>query len=101
MKLRNFTEVFSQSSFPADRRHSPVRPAHRSEDAAPLLDHAGASLGGLLDVAQLAANLGGDEKTAQRYIGLLCALLLVRRLPSWHKICVNPNKYGRKQLLKL
>ena len=40
--------------------------------------------GGLLNVAQLAGNLGVDAKTAQRYIDLLCALLLVRRLPAWH-----------------
>ena len=40
--------------------------------------------GGLLNVAQLARNMGVDAKTAQSYIDLLCALLLVRRLPSWH-----------------
>lgn len=40
--------------------------------------------GGLLNVAQLARNMGVDAKTAQSYIDLLCALLLVRRLPPWH-----------------
>jgi predicted AAA+ superfamily ATPase len=40
--------------------------------------------GGLLNVAQLARNIGVDAKTAQSYIDLLCALLLVRRLPPWH-----------------
>ena len=40
--------------------------------------------GGLLKVAQLAGNLAVDAKTAQRYIDLLCALLLIRRLPAWH-----------------
>ncbi len=40
--------------------------------------------GGLLNVAQLARNIGVDAKTAQNYIDLLCALLLVRRLPPWH-----------------
>lgn len=39
---------------------------------------------GLLNVAQLARNLGVDGKTAQSYIDLLCDLLLVRRLPPWH-----------------
>ncbi len=39
---------------------------------------------GLLNVAQLARNMGVDVKTAQSYIDLLCALLLVRRLPPWH-----------------
>ena len=40
--------------------------------------------GGLLNVTQLARNMGVDTKTAQSYIDLLCALLLVRRLPPWH-----------------
>ncbi len=40
--------------------------------------------GGLLNVAQLARNLGVDAKTANGYIGLLCDLLLVRRLQPWH-----------------
>lgn len=40
--------------------------------------------GTLLNVAQLARNLGVDGKTAQSYLDLLCALLLVRRLPPWH-----------------
>ena len=40
--------------------------------------------GGLLNVAQLARNLGVDAKTAQSYISLLVDLLLVRRLPPWH-----------------
>ena len=40
--------------------------------------------GGLLNVAQLARNLGVDVKTIQSYIDLLCDLLLVRRLAPWH-----------------
>jgi predicted AAA+ superfamily ATPase len=40
--------------------------------------------GGMLNVAQLARNLGVDVKTAQSYIDLLCDLLLVRRLAPWH-----------------
>jgi len=40
--------------------------------------------GGLLNVAQLARNLGVDAKTAASYIDLLCDLLLVRRLQTWH-----------------
>jgi len=39
--------------------------------------------GGMLNVAQLARNLGADVKTAQSYIDLLCDLLLVRRLAPW------------------
>ncbi len=40
--------------------------------------------GGMLNVTQLARNLGVDVKTAQSYIDLLCDLLLVRRLAPWH-----------------
>lgn len=39
---------------------------------------------GLLNMAQLARNIGVDIKTVQSYVDLLCALLLVRRLPPWH-----------------
>lgn len=56
--------------------------------------------GGLLNVAQLARNLGVDGKTAQGYVDLLCALLLVRRLPSWHgnvgkRLVKTPKVYVR------
>ena len=55
---------------------------------------------GLLNVAQLARNLGVDVKTAQSYIDLLCALLLVRRLPPWHanagkRLVKSPKVYVR------
>ena len=55
---------------------------------------------GLLNVAQLARNLGVDVKTAQAYIDLLCDLLLVRRLPSWHanvgkRLVKSPKVYVR------
>jgi predicted AAA+ superfamily ATPase len=40
--------------------------------------------GGMLNVAQLARNLGVDVKTVQAYLNLLADLLLLRRLPPWH-----------------
>ena len=40
--------------------------------------------GGMLNVAQLARNLGVDAKTVNSYLQLLIDLLLVRRLPPWH-----------------
>jgi uncharacterized protein len=46
--------------------------------------------GGMLNVAQLARNLGMDSKTVQGYIDLLCDLLLLRRLPAWH------NNHGKR-----
>jgi predicted AAA+ superfamily ATPase len=55
---------------------------------------------GLLNVAQLARNIGVDAKTAQSYIDLLCALLLGRRLPPWHanlgkRLVKSPKVYVR------
>lgn len=55
---------------------------------------------GMLNVAQLARNLGVDAKTAQAYIDLLCDLLLVRRLPPWHlttgkRLVKSPKVYVR------
>lgn len=44
---------------------------------------------GLLNAANLARGLGVDGKTVARYLDLLVDLLLVRRLPAWHK---NPGK---------
>lgn len=40
--------------------------------------------GGLLNTAQLARNLGVDNKTAASYLDLMEGLLLVRRLSPWH-----------------
>lgn len=55
---------------------------------------------GLLNVAQLARNIGVDAKTAHSYIDLLCNLLLVRRLPPWHtnigkRLVKSPKVYVR------
>ena len=56
--------------------------------------------GGMLNVAQLARNLGVDVKTASAYTDLLTDLLLVRRLPSWHanvgkRLVKSPRVYVR------
>ena len=56
--------------------------------------------GGLLNLAQLARNLGVDAKTAHSYIDLLCDLLLVRRLQPWHanvgkRLVKSPKVYVR------
>ena len=56
--------------------------------------------GTLLNVAQLARNLGVDTKTAGGYLDLLVDLLLVRRLPPWHanlgkRLVKSPKVYVR------
>jgi predicted AAA+ superfamily ATPase len=56
--------------------------------------------GGLLNVAQLARNLGVDVKTAGGYLDLMIDLLLVRRLLPWHanlgkRLVKSPKVYVR------
>ncbi len=56
--------------------------------------------GGMLNVAQLARNLGVDVKTAGGYVDLLIDLLLLRRLPAWHanvgkRLVKSPKVYIR------
>ena len=42
------------------------------------------SQGALLNQSQLAASLAISGQTVNRYVDLLCDLMLVRRLPAWH-----------------
>ncbi len=56
--------------------------------------------GGLLNAAQLARGLGVDGKTVASYLDLLVDLLLVRRLPAWHRnvgkrLVKSPKVYVR------
>ena len=56
--------------------------------------------GGLLNTAQLARNLGVDNKTATSYLDLMEGLLLVRRLQPWHsnagkRMTKSPKVYVR------
>lgn len=55
---------------------------------------------GVLNVAQLARNVGVDGRTAAGYVDLLIDLLLVRRLPAWHanvgkRLVRSPKVYIR------
>jgi hypothetical protein len=56
--------------------------------------------GGMLNVAQLARNVGVDVRTARGYIDLMVDLLLIRRLPPWHanvgkRLVKSPKVYVR------
>jgi uncharacterized protein len=56
--------------------------------------------GGLLNVSQLARNVGIDGRTAAGYVDLLVDLLLVRRLTPWHanvgkRLVKSPKVYVR------
>ena len=55
---------------------------------------------GLLNAASLAAGLGVEGKSVARYLDLLVDLLLVRRLPPWHRnvgkrLVKSPKVYVR------
>jgi hypothetical protein len=54
----------------------------------------------MLNVAQLARNVGVDVRTARGYIDLMVDLLLIRRLPPWHanvgkRLVKSPKVYVR------
>src|SRR5208282_2137114 len=54
----------------------------------------------MLNAANLASGLGVDGKTVASYLGLLVDLLLVRRLPAWHRnlgkrLVKSPKVYVR------
>lgn len=56
--------------------------------------------GALLNVAQLARNVGLDVKTVNRYLDLLASLFLLRRLPPWQsnvgkRLAKAPRLYVR------
>jgi predicted AAA+ superfamily ATPase len=56
--------------------------------------------GGLLDVSQLAKGLLMDAKTVQRYLDMLCDLMLLRKLTPWHsnlgkRLVKSPKVYVR------
>lgn len=56
--------------------------------------------GGLVNVSELARNIGVDSKTAGNYIDLLSDLLLVRRLAPWYdnqgkRLVKSPKVYVR------
>jgi len=75
---QDFVRAYLERDIP---QFGPRIPAERLRRFWTMLAH---QQGGLLNVAQLARNVGVDAKTAAAYIDLLVDLLLVRRLPSWH-----------------
>ena len=75
---QNFVRAYLERDIP---QFGPRIPAETLRRLWTMLAH---HQGGLLNVAQLARNIGVDVKTARSYIDLLCDLLLVRRLMPWH-----------------
>lgn len=91
---QNFIRTYLERDIP---QFSPRIPAETLRRFWGMLAHL---QGGLLNVAQLARNLGVDTKTAAAYLDLLVDLLLVRRLPPWHanlgkRLVKSPKVYVR------
>ena len=75
---RDFIRTYLERDIPQFGRRIPAETLRRFWV---MLAH---NQGGLLNIAQLARNVGVDAKTAASYIDLLTDLLLVRRLPAWY-----------------
>lgn len=76
---QNFIRTYLERDVP---QLGPRIPAETLRRFWTMLAHA---QGGLLNAASLAGSLGVDGKTIARYLDLMVDLLLVRRLPAWHK----------------
>jgi len=91
---QNFIRTYLERDVP---QLGPRIPAETLRRFWTMLAHA---QGGLLNAAIFARGLGVDGKTAARYLDLMVDLLLVRRLPAWHKnvgkrLVKSPKLYVR------
>lgn len=91
---RNFIRTYLERDIP---QLGPRIPAETLRRFWTMLAH---HQGGLLNAAQLARSLGVDGKTVAAYLDLLVDLLLVRRLPPWHRnagkrLVKSPKVYVR------
>lgn len=91
---QNFIRTYLERDVP---QLGPRIPAETLRRFWTMLAHA---QGGLLNAATFARGLGVDGKTAARYLDLMVDLLLVRRLPAWHKnvgkrLVKSPKVYVR------
>ena len=90
----NFVRTYLERDVP---QLGPRVPAETLRRFWTMLAHA---QGGLLNVAALARGLDVDGKTVTRYLDLMVDLLLVRRLPAWHRnirkrLVKSPRVYVR------
>ncbi|MGB3849848.1 MAG: ATP-binding protein [Tunicatimonas sp.] len=90
----NFIRTYLERDIP---QFGPRIPAETLRRFWTMLAHA---QGGAFNAAKFAGNLGVDGKTIASYLDLLVDLLLVRRLPPWHKnvgkrLVKSPKVYVR------
>ncbi|MBM3760069.1 MAG: ATP-binding protein [Acidobacteria bacterium] len=91
---RNFIRTYLERDIP---QFAPRMPAETLRRFWTMLAHNQAQM---LNAASLAASLGVDGKTVAGYLDLLVDLLLVRRLPAWHRnegkrLVKSPKTYVR------
>lgn len=91
---RNFIRTYLERDVP---QFGPRIPAETLRRFWTMLAHNQAQM---FNAASLARSLGVDGKTVSRYLDLLADLLLVRRLPAWHRsvgkrLMKSPKVYVR------
>ena len=91
---RDFIRTYLERDVPM---FGPRIPAETLERLWTMLAH---SQGGLLNAAKLASSIGVSAPTITSYLGLLVDLLLVRRLPPYHRnvgkrLVKSPKTYVR------
>ena len=57
----------------------------KTDELSRLLEHAAVSSGELVNLSALAAPLGGDSKTINRWMVLLEQMFILRRVRAWHR----------------
>jgi len=82
---RRATWLRSYARSLAERDVSDIANVGNPDAMARLLDHAAASSGQLLNMSGMAARLGVDGKTVDRWLTLFEHMFLVRRVYAWHR----------------
>ncbi len=62
-----------------------ISPVLKADELSRLLDHAAIASGRLVNLSALAAPLGVDSKTVDRWLTLLERMFVLRRIRAWHR----------------
>ncbi len=69
----------------AERDVTEIAGVSKTAELARLLDHAAIASGQMVNLSALAASLGVDSKTVDRWLSLLEQMFVVRRVRAWHR----------------
>jgi predicted AAA+ superfamily ATPase len=69
----------------AERDVTEIAGVSKTAELARLLDHAAIASGQMVNLSALAAPLGVDSKTVDRWLSLLEQMFVVRRVRAWHR----------------